>query len=107
MVSVVDEKGGDKSVEESDGIDLDLRHFKITIWKQAGMIQFETPYVGITPSSRITGFFYSCDDTPVGYQGNSVAFEITETGWYWSDGTDNVEYVERICPGWFWFEMKF
>lgn len=83
------------------------KRFCVTAWNDASVIQFETQSIGLGAASTYKGFYYVSDDNPVGFQGTDVAFSEQPPGLYWTDGTDNWMYVEKIIPHWYWFEAHF
>lgn len=47
-------------------------------------------------------------DRPVGFQGLDMAGAIPSgNGWLWEEAGDNRCYVERLAPGWYYYEMRF
>ena len=71
------------------------------------ILAFHTSGFGLAPSSHYRGLYYSPDDTPVPFQNASVPLEPSETGWTWTDGTDNHGTTCRIAPCWYTFEAHF
>lgn len=74
--------------------------------KEANMVEFITFAFGIAPSSTYKGFYYSPNDTPLGFQGVNLTFTKNDTGWVYNDG-NNIEYTEKVMDHWYWFEMNF
>ncbi len=57
--------------------------------------------------NNTTGFFYTADGNPIGYQGHDYAFQPQGSGWYWkSPEYGNWMYAEHITGNWYWFEMS-
>ena len=81
---------------------------QIELWSSSPtIVAFHTSGFGLAPSSHYRGFYYSPDDTPVPFQNASVPLEPSETGWSWTDGTDNHGGTSRIAPCWYTFEAHF
>jgi hypothetical protein len=63
---------------------------------------------GIVPSSVYSGFYYSGNGKPAGFQG--VNYELIKEGneWTWSekDG-DNWYYTEQILDNWYYYKAGF
>lgn len=86
----------------------DLKGIKeIEVWNNR-QVDFTTSYIGFGSSAHVKGFYYSKDDVPRGYQGVDLTFEEYEKGLKWEqeDG-DNWCYVEKICDGWYYFDVSF
>ena len=81
--------------------------FRVSPWNEATMIQFETYSIGLGSGASYKGFYYVSNDNPVGFQGVQLSFSACNSGLYWTDGTDNWEYVEKISNKWYWFEAHF
>ena len=81
--------------------------FEVTAWNNETMIQFQEASFGLGSASSYKGFYYVRDDNPVGFQGAELSFSPQGSGFYWTDGTDNWQYVEKICDNWYWFEASF
>lgn len=82
--------------------------FDITTWDDDKVVQFDVYSFGLVPSTSYSGFVYSMDDIPVGFQGIKDNFIIESDGTYsWTDGTDNTMTIEKIKPNWYWFEARF
>ena len=82
--------------------------YEVTYWADTGMVEFVARKAGIGSSSVYEGFYYSLNDTPLGFQGNQVDFTVSDSGWTWKESKgDNWEYTEKIQEHWFWFESHF
>lgn len=73
----------------------------------APIIEFTTSGSGLAPSSHYEGLYYSPSDTPAPFQNTQIPLQESETGWSWTDGTDNHGSTTRIAPCWFTFEAHF
>jgi len=72
------------------------------------IVQFYYGGVGIVPSSKYYGFYYSPDDVPTAYQNvNCRLSAVSDDEWEWSDGTDNGSRTIRIMKKWFYYEAWF
>jgi len=72
------------------------------------IVQFYYGGVGIVPSSKYYGFYYSPDDVPTAYQNvNCRLSAVSDDEWEWSDGTDNGGRTIRIMKNWFYCEAWF
>ena len=69
-----------------------------------GIIKFMCVAEGIVTSGVEAGFYYSPDDAPA-YVGWFPNIRLVEDGdgWFWSDGTDNRYYTQRICENFFYY----
>lgn len=50
--------------------------YEVTYWADTGMVEFVARKTGIGSSSVYEGFYYSLNDTPLGFQGNQVDFTL-------------------------------
>lgn len=76
--------------------------YRVKAFPESDCVFFE--YVG----ARYTGFVYSAEDIPVGFQGTDAKFERHGDGWLWKEASgDNWMYTERIADHWYWYEMHF
>lgn len=73
----------------------------------APIIEFTTSGFGLAPSSHYEGIYYSPSDTPAPFQNTQDPLLESETGWSWTDGTDNHGSTTRIAPCWYTFEAHF
>lgn len=73
----------------------------------APIIEFTTSGFGLVPSSHYEGLYYSPGDTPAPFQNTQPPLLESETGWLWTEGTDNHGSTTRIAPRWFTFEAHF
>lgn len=82
--------------------------WRVTYWKNSGMVQFQLKDNN-NLNSLYTGFYYSYDDIPLGFQGTDLKFVEQESGWIWHEdnNSDNWEYTEKIMDNWYWFEIHF
>lgn len=72
------------------------------------MIQFTGLSKGLGSSTVYTGFYFSADGSPKGFQGTEMMYSPNGTGWYWKEEHgDNYAYTEEIIEKWYWFEMHF
>lgn len=83
--------------------------WEVTYWSNTGIVEFrlkDTFGLG----SSYTGFYYSSEDVPLGFQGNDLEFVEKTPGWIWYenyDNSDNWEYTEKIMDHWYWFKVHF
>jgi hypothetical protein len=70
------------------------------------VIQFYCGGTGLSVSSTYSGFYYSPEDAPFGFEfDHRVGWEQTgEDCWYWAKDGDSVT-VERILPHWFYYHI--
>ena len=70
------------------------------------VIQFYCGGTGLSVSSTYSGFYYSPEDAPFGFEfDHRVGWEQTDEGcWYWTKDGDSVT-VERILPHWFYYHI--
>lgn len=81
---------------------------QIDYWSgSAPIIEFHTSGFGLAPSSHHEGLYYSPSDTPAPFQNTQASLLQSETGWTWTDGTDNHGSTTRIAPCWYTFEAYF
>lgn len=82
--------------------------WKVTYYPQTGMVEFQTSAFGLVPSSTYSGFYYSPEDVPMGYQSVQVEFVESGDGWLWEEPErDNRQYTEKIEDHWYWYEVSF
>lgn len=84
---------------------------KQSFWKNDGeslIIEYFCKGTGIASAGTYTGFYYTSEDQPVGFQGTATNFTKTKNGWRWEekDG-DNYEYTEKITDHWYYYEAGF
>lgn len=96
-------------IEENIAVNAEYNSWRVDYYIKSDtpVVEFTVSSLGIVPSSRYKGFYYSPDDVPIGYQG--VKTELLQNGsrWEYSYGGDNTGFTEKICDNWYWFEMKF
>ncbi len=79
----------------------------VTYYPHSGMIEFQTSAFGLVPSSTYSGFYYSPEDVPMGFQSAQVDFAEHGDGWLWEEPEgDNRQYMEKIADHWYWYEAK-
>lgn len=72
------------------------------------MVEFFSGAKDLCSEMTYTGFYYSPDDTPRGFQGSEVEFVPHESGWLWQEENgDNRQYTEKIIDHWYWYEVHF
>lgn len=82
--------------------------WKVSYYPHSGKIEFETSAFGLAPSSTYSGFYYSPEDVPMGFQSAQVDFAEHGGGWLWEEPEgDNRQYTEKIADYWYWYEAKF
>ena len=80
---------------------------QIYCWNDT-MVDFLCRSSGFASSTSYSGFYYSPDDVPLGFQGESMNFEEAEHGWKYTESEgDNWYYTEKICDNWYAYEMHF
>lgn len=85
-----------------NGQEKEIFSYKIRPIIESNCVYFE--YQG----PAYTGFFYSMDGVPIGFQGVDMQFEKLGKGWIWKEENgDNWMYVEEISENWYWYEMYF
>lgn len=106
--SVYLEEIAEKIIENKKVDDISFKNCEINYWQTSDMVEFIVNKGGIGSSSEYSGFYYSPDDKPLGFQGTEVVFTEYENGWKWNEsGGDNWEYTEKIADKWYYFEMHF
>ena len=80
----------------------------VSCYPNSGMVEFLVSTGGFGSSGKYSGFYYSPNDVPIGYQAQALDFQEHASGWQWDepDG-DNHYYTEKITTNWYWFEMNF
>ena len=74
----------------------------------SGMVEFQTSVFGLAPSSTYSGFYYSPEDVPLGFQSAQVDFVESGGCWLWEEPEgDNRQYTEKIADHWYWYEASF
>ena len=70
------------------------------------VIQFYCGGTGLSVSSTYSGFYYSPEDAPFGFEFDKMAaWEQTgEDSWFYTQDGDSVT-VERILPNWFYYHI--
>ncbi|MBR5368033.1 MAG: hypothetical protein IK138_01990 [Lachnospiraceae bacterium] len=83
--------------------------FKVTLWKRNHLIEFEKWGSGLVTNSTYRGFYYSPNDTLMGFQNTQMAFEPDGDGYIckYTYGSIDYEYTEKITDNWYWFEIQF
>lgn len=72
------------------------------------IVEFEVEGRGFGSSTTYTGFYYTPEDVPVGFQGESIPLTESAPGWTWQEENgDNRQTVEKICDHWYWYEAHF
>ena len=80
----------------------------VTYYPHSGMIEFQTSAFGLVPSSTYSGFYYSPEDVPMGFQSAQVDFAEHGDGWLWEEPEgDNRQYTQRITEHWYWYDVRF
>lgn len=80
----------------------------VTCYPHTGMVEFQTSVFGLVPSSTYSGFYYSPEDVPLGFQSTQVDFVESGGGWLWEEPEgDNRQYTEKIADHWYWYEASF
>lgn len=91
----------------------DYDDWEVTYWPDTNMVEFlPKNHFSFRPvyESVYTGFYYSSDDSPLGFQGGNYMFTKHNSGWIWYEDretSDNWEYTEKIMENWYWFEIHF
>lgn len=93
--------------EETDDVYLKVRVDGV-FYGEHNMVQFLYSAVGIAPSSKYCGFYYSEDDVPLPFQNCGISLtQTSENEWTWTDGTDNGGVTRKIMDNWFYYEARF
>lgn len=74
----------------------------------AEIVEFAVGGSGFGSATSYTGFYYSPEDIPLGFQG--AVLDLTESahGWTWQEeNSDNRQIIEKICDHWYWYEAHF
>ncbi len=72
------------------------------------IVQFFHSGVGIAPSSKYYGFYYSEDNVPVSFQnGREPVKEVAENEWTWKGSGDNGGRTKKIVERWYYYEAWF
>ena len=53
--------------------------------------------------SHYSGFYFSGDDTPRGWEDGVMQIVESEEGWRWESDVGDTYYTERICENWFMY----
>ena len=71
-----------------------------------GIVEFYCGGTGLSVSSTYSGFYYSPEDAPFGFEfDHRVVWEQTGgDSWFWTKDGDSVT-VERILPHWFYYHI--
>lgn len=95
-------------LQSEDQTPMSFDAWSVRLYKDASMIQFEGSPRGFGPSCIYTGFYYSIDGMPKGFDGAKVVYSPDSPGWHWEEDTgDNYAYTEKIIEKWYFFEMRF
>lgn len=82
--------------------------WRVTCYADQGIVEFVVKSRGIAPSSTHAGFYYSANDTPIGFHGAVVNFIKDDSRWRWEEeNSDNRGFTEKITDNWYWFEASF
>lgn len=69
------------------------------------ILEFYCGGTGLSVSSTYSGFYYSADDTPFGFELNSHELKETSPGVFeWESSGDGI-ITERILPHWFYYHL--
>lgn len=80
----------------------------VCYWKDARMVEFQATAFGIGSSTCYCGFYYSPDDSLLGFQGTDVDFIKDGDNWKWEEKQgDNKEYLKKIAKNWYWYKIYF
>lgn len=71
------------------------------------IVQFFWSGVGIAPSSKYYGFYYSPDDIAVSYCNEYKLTEEKENEWIWNGVGDNGGLTRKISDNWYYYEAWF
>lgn len=74
----------------------------------AEIVDFAVGSSGFSSATSYTGFYYSPEDVPLGFQGAVLDLTENDQGWTWQqeDG-DNHQTIEKICDHWYWYKASF
>lgn len=74
----------------------------------AEIVEFAIGSSGFGSAASYTGFYYSPEDVPLGFQGAVLDLTESARGWTWQEETgDNRQTIEKICENWYWYEARF
>ncbi len=94
---------GDKTTDEYKGVKVDGVYSG-----EHRIVQFYYSGLGLAPSAKYYGFYYSGDNVPAAFQNAEVELvPASADEWTWEDGTDNCGLTKRITDGWFYYEASF
>lgn len=98
-----------QAIDTSKGPYTDVyNNWNVAYYQNSGMFQFLVSAGGIGSSSKYSGFYYSPQNIPMGYQEQNIDLQKNESGWQWNEPNgDNHYYTEKITDNWYWFEMDF
>lgn len=71
------------------------------------IVQFFWGGVGIVPSSKYYGFYYSPNDIAVSYCNEYKLTEVKSDEWTWKGVGDNGGVTRKICDYWYYYEAWF
>ena len=91
---------------ESDYESLQYGIWRVSCWKEAGMIEFHTQSSTAFGGTE-KGFYYSSSGEPIAFNATNMPFVESGDGWRWDDPYGNWGYTEEIAAHWFWFEAHF
>lgn len=98
-----------QGIDADEGVYYDTYDgWDVTYYQNTGVVEFLASARGLGSASQYSGFYYSPQNVPVGFQGAELELVAGDSGWQWSEsGGDNHYYTERIADNWYWFEMGF
>ena len=80
----------------------------VCYWKDACMMEFQVTSWGLGSSACYTGFYYTPNDSLLGFQGTKAGFVKDGNSWKWEEQYgDNKEYLKKITDHWYWYKMYF
>ena len=83
-------------------------HWNVSYYPISGMVEFLVSTSGFGSSGKYSGFYYSPEDIPMGYQEQPLDLQEHASGWQWNEPNGDNHYdTERIAANWYWFEMTF
>jgi len=81
--------------------------WKVTVYPEAGMVEFHTGGSGLVPDSTYEGFYYSAEDCHIPFQNANFPIDVNIDSGRWTGEGDNCGTSRRIREKWFWFQASF
>ena len=81
--------------------------WKVSVYPEAGMVEFHTGGSGLVPESSHEGFYYSAEDCHIPFGNACLPMDVNVDSGRWVGEGDNHGTSRRILEKWFWFEAFF